>query len=331
MEAIVFTEANKVTSMEIDDPVVGAYDVIVDVKASGICHTDIEILKGNYGSSAFPLAPGHEFAGAISAIGSNVTDFKVGDRVVVDPNLECGECRSCKKGWAHLCENLGAYGVSVNGGFAEKCVVDVSAIHSIEDLPFELAALAEPLGCVLNGLDAAQVERAENALIFGAGPIGLLLAIAMRQAGVTEVMMVDIEQSRLDFAESLGFKSFMSGSAELDKYHQAIDLVTDATGVTAVAGSLINYVANGGVALFFGVAPADERIEVSPFEIFRRQITLAGCHSLNHNIPEALEVVKANRETLSQLVSHRLSMQEISKTFEEGMPKNCLKVQWSNL
>jgi len=123
-------------------------------------------------------------------------------------------------------------------------------------MPFEIAALAEPLGCVLNGLEAAQSSRAENAMIFGAGPIGMLLALGLKAGG-----------------------------------NKSVDLVADATGVPAVAGKLTNYIANGGVGLFFGVCPSEAGIEISPFELFRRQLTLAGSHSLNHNIPEALSAL----------------------------------------
>ena len=114
-KAVIFSEPNKVTITDVDEPFVGDNDVLIQVKSSGICHTDYEILRGNYGSNSFPLIPGHEFAGMIAKVGSNVKDFKVGDRVVVDPNIGCDHCQACFRGWVHLCENLGAYGV-LDGG-----------------------------------------------------------------------------------------------------------------------------------------------------------------------------------------------------------------------
>ena len=158
MQSIVFADKNQVAFTNLPDPKPGADEVVVDVRASGICHTDIEVLRGNYGTSAFPLVPGHEYAGEVSAVGADVTRVSVGDRVVVDPNIECGTCRACQRGWAHMCETLGAYGVTQNGGFADRSVVKASAVHSIGEMPFEIAALAEPLGCVLNGLEAAQSD-----------------------------------------------------------------------------------------------------------------------------------------------------------------------------
>ena len=161
MRAILFPKKDEVKALDLPDPVAGANDVIVRVRASGICHTDIEVLKGNYGSSAFPLVPGHEFSGVIAEVGAGVTGLRSGDAVVVDPNLECGTCDACERGYAHLCERLGAYGVTVNGGFAEYCMVKASAVHPIHDLPFHLAALAEPMGCVLNGVEAADGANAD--------------------------------------------------------------------------------------------------------------------------------------------------------------------------
>ena len=327
MQAVLFTGRDEVALADVPDPHPGPGEVVVEVHASGICHTDIEVLRGNYGTSAFPVVPGHEYAGVIAELGEGVEGLRVGDRVVVDPNLECGSCRACRKGWAHLCEALGAYGVTRHGGFADRSLVRSAAVLPIGDMAFEIAALAEPLGCVLNGLEAARAERATNALIFGAGPIGLLLAIGMKVAGVRDIALVDLDESRLAFAESFGFGAVAAGSADLEAWREATDLVADATGVTAVAGNLIRYVASGGTGLFFGVCPSDARIEIAPFELFRRQITLAGSHSLNHNIPQALSALRAFGDDIGRLVSHRLPLDEVAKVFDGKAPRGSLKIQ----
>ncbi|MEP6433275.1 MAG: alcohol dehydrogenase catalytic domain-containing protein, partial [Lentilitoribacter sp.] len=293
MRAIVFTQKNVVSIQELPDPHPSNDEVVVQVHASGICHTDIEVLRGNYGSSAFPVVPGHEYAGTIVEVGAGVTGIKIGDRVVVDPNFECGKCRSCQKGWTHLCKDLKAYGVTHHGGFAEKSLVKSSAVHPIGDMPFEIAALAEPMACVLNGLDAAKAKIAQNALIFGAGPIGLLLAIGMRVQGVQDIYVVDLNQDRLDFTKSMSFNPVLANSSELEALRQGVDLVVDATGVPAVAESLTHYIADGGVGSFFGVCPSDVTIKIKPFELFRRQLSLVGSHSLNHNIPQALDIIRS--------------------------------------
>lgn len=327
MEAISFPARNEVAFGTLPDPVAGAGEVVVEVKASGICHTDYEVLKANYGTGAFPVVPGHEYAGVVAEVGPDVRDIRNGDRVVVDPNIECGQCRACRKGWAHLCETLGAYGVTTNGGFARFSVVKASAVHPIGDMDFGTAALAEPMGCVLNGVNAVHDATMETALVFGAGPMGLLFANALRLRGTSDITFVDIDNARLELATSLGFAAVPAGSSELERFRHASDLAVEATGVPQVAGGLIDYIANGGKGLFFGVCPSDARIEVSPFEIFRRQITLAGTHSLNHNIPEALDVIAGCSNDMARIVSHRLSLQDTAEILASKPPGGSLKIQ----
>jgi threonine dehydrogenase-like Zn-dependent dehydrogenase len=261
-----------------------------------------------------------------------VTSVKPGDRVAVDPNIPCGHCAACRKGLTNLCATLKAYGVTENGGFAEYSLVKVDHLHSIGDLDFATAALAEPLACVLNGLGAAGVEasRPSSALVFGAGPIGLLMALSLKAKGVAEVGIADISEPRLAFAEALGLPPFVSGSEQLAARSKSFDFVADATGVAKVVEGMIGFTADGGTALIFGVCAPDARIAVAPFEIFRRQIRLAGSHSLNRNIPQALEILSHDDGTMSRLVSHQLPLAEMLPFFSRhsGDPST-MKVQFS--
>jgi threonine dehydrogenase-like Zn-dependent dehydrogenase len=327
MKAVWFPARDAVEVGALPDPVAGPGEVVVAVRASGICHTDFEVMRANYGEGAFPVVPGHEYAGEIAEIGAGVTGLAIGDRVVIDPNLECGECRACRRGWAHLCEKLGAYGVTVHGGFAERSVVKAEAVHPIGDLSFTAAALAEPMGCVLNGLSPLEGRIVERALVFGTGPMGLLLGLALRTRGAAEVLMVDTNLARLEMAAGFGLDALEAGSERLADLRHGCDLVVDATGVPAVAAGLIDYAANGGAALFFGVCPQDARIPVSPFEVFRRQLSLFGTHSLNHNIPEALAALAAIGPAAERVATHRLSLDEIAGVFRNGPPAGAMKVQ----
>lgn len=328
MRAIVFTGKNQVSFTDLPDPEPGPGDVVVEVRASGVCHTDYEVLKDNYGTGAFPVVPGHEYAGVVVKTGPDVAHVSVGDRVAVDPNFECGTCRACRRGWAHLCENLSAYGVTTHGGFAEHSLVSEANVHRIGDMSFSRAALAEPMGCVLNGVDAVHAPWMEQALIFGAGPMGLLMGLALQAEGMSNVTFCDISESRLELAASFGFDAVASGSDSLKNWHHRADLAVEATGVPAVAAELTNYITNGGKGLFFGVCPSTANIDVSPFEIFRRQLTLAGSHSLNHNIPRSLEVISRLGAGADKVVSHRAPLQEVSQFLAGAPPDNSLKVQW---
>lgn len=328
MKAALFTAKNEVSFTDLPDPEAGPGEVVVQVKASGICHTDYEVLKDNYGTGAFPVVPGHEYAGVIVDVGQDVTGVKTGDRVAVDPNFECGKCRACRRGWAHLCENLGAYGVTVHGGFAGLSRVSANNVHPIGEMSFSQAALAEPMGCVLNGVDAVFEPWMEEALIIGAGPMGLLMGMALKSMGIANIAFSDISESRLDLATQFGFEAIASGSDDMKAWHHRADLAVEATGVPAVAAGLTGYLANGGKGLFFGVCPSDARIEISPFEVFRRQLTLAGSHSLNHNIPRSLEIIDGLSAQIDGVVSHRLPLGEISDILANKPPSDSLKVQW---
>lgn len=327
MKATTYQSLGEIQNSVIEDPTPAANEVLIHVHASGICHTDIDILYGRYGSSTFPLVPGHEYAGKIVATGEAVSNFKEGQRVVVDPNIHCGLCRACKKGLTNLCEKLGAYGVTKNGGFAEYSAVHQDNVVPIaDDIPYGRAALAEPVGCVLNGIGAIDADTVDNALIFGAGPIGILMALALRTKGVSDITMADINESRLELAKSFGLKGVAAGSSELDSFHRSVDLAADATGVPKVAEGLIDFTADGGNVLFFGVCPPGETISVSPHDVFRRQIRMLGTHSLNHNIPDALKAIEEIGSDIGRLVSHQVELSDVKGFLEKSDHSNTLKI-----
>ena len=327
MRAIVFPSRGEVILADRPDPRPGPGEALIEVGASGICHTDLEVLAANYGTGAFPLVPGHEYAGTVVELGPGTDGPAPGTRVAVDPNLECGRCRACRRGDAHLCEALQAYGVTRDGGFAERSVVRAAALHPIGDLPFHVAALAEPMGCVLNGVDAAWNPSRRSALIFGAGPMGMLMAIALEGRGMEEIALCDVDEARLELAASFGFVALPSGSDALERRRRGIDLAVDATGVPAVAAGLTDYAASGGAVLYFGVCPSDARIAISPFDVFRRQLTIAGSHSLNHNVPQALAALRGQGPDIGRLVSHRLPLEEVAAILRGRAPHGSLKVQ----
>ncbi|THV15827.1 zinc-dependent alcohol dehydrogenase family protein [Rhizobium rhizophilum] len=292
---------------------------MIRIRASGLCHTDIDVLHGRYGASAFPVIPGHEYAGEIAAVAADVKGFGAGDRVAVDPNLPCGTCPSCRRGLTNLCKDLKAYGVTHDGGFGQYSLVRAAQLHRIGDLAFDAAALAEPLACTLNGLSTAGVATGSyvpsNAIIFGAGPIGLLMALALRAKGTRTVTVADVNEHRLAFASDLGLETAISGSGKLASRRHGFDFVADATGVPTVVEKMIDLVEDGGTALLFGVCPPTETIAIHPFEVFRRQLKIVGSHSLNRNIPEALEMLQADDGQMARLVSHRLPLDEMLPYF----------------
>lgn len=334
MEAICYTEKGIAVTKALPLPEMRPGHALVRVRAAGLCHTDIDVLHGRYGEGRFPLVPCHEYAGVIEAVAGDVSSLAVGARVVVDPNLPCGTCRACRKGMTNLCRDLKAYGVTEDGGFAEYSLVRTDHLHEIGNLDFNLAALAEPLACVLNGLGSSGLRAGaagtETALVFGAGPIGLLLALSLKAEGVSSVTVADINEGRLAFAERLGLETAVSGSEALAGRRRSFDFVADATGVARVVEGMIDFATDGGTVLVFGVCSPDQRISIAPFEIFRRQIRFAGSHSLNRNIPQALDLLRRDTGAMAQLVSHRLPLGEVLPFItKKSADPATMKVQFS--
>lgn len=332
MQAILFQSGGRVECGRTDLPSPQQGEVLLRLRAAGLCHTDYEILRGNYGAQAFPLIPCHEFSGEIHALGAGVTAWQVGARVAVSPNLGCGSCDACRNGRINLCSALGAYGVTQDGGFAEYCVLRAERLVDIGALPFDIAALGEPLGCVLNGLSPLAHPLAQGtirtALIFGAGPMGMLMALALKDRGVGQVMLCDPDPARRVFAGSFGFDAYDVAGHGLDALRQACDLVVDATGRADVAGALIDYARNGGHLLFFGVCPSDQTIALSPFEMFRRQISAYGTHSLNDpDLPAAIKMLTRIGPVARSLISHVLSLDEMAQVLRSKPPAGALKMQ----
>src|SRR4051812_40821737 len=237
MKAVIVDEPGKFHVDQVPDPEFGPKDVVVKVGACGICGTDIHIIDGEFPPTKYPIIPGHEFGGTVVAVGEDVTGVKVGDRVGVDPTLNCGECYFCQRGMGNLCERWNAVGVTTTGGFAECVAVPERTVYPLPDgLSFAEAALVEPVSCVVHGFHMLQPRVGDSYLIYGAGPMGLQNAQVARFNGARVVAIVDINPSRLDIARSFGFEIL---GASLDDVRsvapRGFDIVIEATGKTKVA------------------------------------------------------------------------------------------------
>lgn len=160
MKAAVFYQAADLRILDIPKPTPKTGEVLLKVKACGICGTDVHIYHGDEGAAATPAGTvlGHEFAGIVEAVGEGVTSVKVGDRVCVDPNKLCNECPYCKAGIGHFCEHMIGIGTTIHGGFAEYCAVPQSQVYKIADTTtYEMAAMTEPVACCVHGIDLCEI------------------------------------------------------------------------------------------------------------------------------------------------------------------------------
>lgn len=316
-----------------DAPEPGPDDVLIRVHAAGICGTDIHILKGEY-EARYPLIPGHEFSGEIVGLGERVTRFKVGDRVTADPNIPCNRCPACQRNEPNQCENLAAVGVTRNGAFADYVVVPEGNVFAIGDLSFAAAAMVEPLACVAWGLERLRIPPGASALVFGAGPMGCLLAQALHSSGASRVVVTDIVPYRLALAADLGATETVLAGDRQDRQITSIEpdgynLVVDATGIPQVLERAFGYLRARGTLWVFGVTPRDARVSFSPYEVFRKDLTILGSFAVNRTFQESIAMIRSGRVKVEPLISHTLPLEDFAQGFELAQtdPKR-MKVQY---
>ena len=312
MKAAQITQPNQLEIIEIPIPEPKADELLVRVMASGICGTDIHIFRGEY-LGDYPVVPGHEFSGVVEAVGSDVTRFQAGGRVAVEPNIACDNCYNCLNNRHNFCENWSAVGVTRPGGMAQFVCVPEKSVFDIGDLPFEYGAFMEPLSCVLHGIERLQPKLASDIVIFGAGPIGILLLQILQLEGAAEITIVYKNLSRAKFASQMGADQIYTSLDDLPR--DDYDVVVDATGVITVMSRCIDFVRQGGKVLLFGVPPAGEKMTMEAFPIFRKGLTILSSFTSLRNSYQAIDLLKHGRISLEGLISHHLVLDE----FEQGI------------
>lgn len=307
MNCIRILEPNRVELAQIPTPQPREDEVLIRVAASGICGTDIHILRGEYMGS-YPVIPGHEFSGTVVEAGRAVTRFRPGDRVAVEPNIPCDNCFECLHNRQNFCLNWQAVGVTLPGGMAEFVAVPEKQVFLTGELPFEQAAFVEPLSCVLHGLEKLALKPGETLALLGAGPIGIQLLRAARLQGLTAISVAERNPARLAFARQSGADQAFSSLDELrpDGY----DAVIDATGAPAVMRRSIDLARPGGRVLWFGVPPAGQEMTFEPFKVFRKGLAIYGSFTSLRNSYQAVDLLRSGRLQVGDIVSHRLPLDE---------------------
>ena len=307
MQAAVIKAVGEVAVITVEDPTPQPRDVVVQVAACGICGTDLHILEGEFAPS-LPIIPGHEFAGTIVAVGSHVTELKPGQKVAVDPSLYCNECHYCRLGRNNLCERWNAIGVSVPGGAAQYALAPVANCVVLPDhVRVEDAALIEPLSCAVRGYDVLSSQLGSHILIYGSGTMGLMMLQLAKRCGAASVDVVDINPSRLETAITLGCSSAVTSADELER-PRGWEVVIDATGAPAAIQDGLTRVAPGGTFLQFGVTATSARVEIEPYHIYNKEITITGSMAVLHSFERATELFATGLLDPDVFISDRLPL-----------------------
>lgn len=315
MKAAVLTEKMNLEIQELPLPEPLDHEVIVKVKACGICGTDQHIYHGQPGSAEvqFPIVLGHELSGEIVQIGKNVTQFKIGNRVSIDPNMYCGTCDYCRGNRVHLCDNLQAIGVTRNGGMGEYCAVPAANCYTLPDeLSYEEGAMIEPLGCVLHGFNQIKMWPGASVLIIGGGYIGLMMMQVAKMYGASPIVVSEPDSTKHNLAIQLGASEAIKPE-ELESKRDGFDIVIECVGRKESMTQAVNMAKKGGTVLLFGVSAPDTKIEVQPFDIFSKELTIKGSFINPHTHDLAISLVQQGKIQIKPLLSHQFSMQELPK------------------
>ena len=308
-------------------------EVLVRVEACGVCGTDVHVYRGQF-PARFPLTAGHEFAGVVEGVGDGVSTLEVGDRVAVDPNIPCGTCRPCRRGLVHLCRDLSAIGVTRDGGFATHCVVPARQAHGLpETIPFWVGAMAEPAACCVHGIERARIRSGDTVVVIGAGMIGLILLQLAQLQGAAITIVSELNANKREEAKRLGAEQVVDprdedlGAAVEDATGASgADVVIECVGSQETAQQAVDLAGEGGRVLIFGVAPQEARVALSPYEVYRKELTITGSFTNPFSQARALALLASGRLKIEELISHRLPLESVTRGIELVESGEAMKV-----
>jgi threonine dehydrogenase-like Zn-dependent dehydrogenase len=317
---------------EVDVPKVEAGDVLVQMKATAICGTDISLLENRYKGKKpvpIPIIPGHEGVGIIADIGRDVKNFKVGDRVAFEALQGCGQCIDCKLGNKNMCQYWEHLGLTCNGTFAEYILVPQDLVHKLPDnISFKNASCLEPVGLTVRSLANVKPVLGETAAIIGPGKIGLFHLQALKASGVSEIFVIglDKDKKRFEIAEKLGVSVIINGSNE-DPVKKVMEL-TEGRGVDIVIETAnspkcfsmsIELAASKARISTFGLYP---EATISPLSVIRKGLTICGDVALlTKHFLRAIRWVEINKVLAEPVITRSFSLEqaeEAIRVFKEG-------------
>ncbi|MBM6401867.1 zinc-dependent alcohol dehydrogenase family protein [Phycicoccus sonneratiae] len=323
MRAVVYDAPRSLGVREVPRPVAAPGEVVVDVDLAGVCGTDLHLHEGGFFAS-FPLTPGHESTGTVRSVGAGVAHLRPGQRVVVDNASACGRCPECSRGDHLFCEQFLSLGVNAPGGFAESLLSPAHKVYPADDLPPEVAVLAEPLACAVHGMDALGLRPGADVLVVGAGTTGLLLAQLLLHGGAGRVTVAAPTPFKLELAEAYGVDRVVRvtrDAAETARTLAALqpggfDVTVDVTGVAPVVATLPDLTATNGTVFVYGMCDEDARIPLSPYDVFRRQLTVKGSFAQVDCMDRSLALLRSGRVRTEGLVTHRFGLDEYPLALE---------------
>jgi 2-desacetyl-2-hydroxyethyl bacteriochlorophyllide A dehydrogenase len=331
MKGLVLTGVKKMEIQDLPTPEVKADEVLVQTKYAGICGTDHALYNGLPGSANAvpPIVLGHENSGVVSAIGSNVTNVKVGDRVTVDPNIYCGQCFYCRTGRPELCDHLSAVGVTRNGGLAQFFTAPSSVVYPLPDnVSFKAAATIEPISCAVHGVQLLHLTPYDKALVIGDGFMGQLFVQILQAYGVHQVDLAGIIDDKLKLNKDR-FNVKNTFNTTRDTLPSDYDVVIEAVGKPQTQEQAVNATRKGAQVLMFGVGHPDAHFEMNTYEIYQKQLTIQGSFINPNAFEDSIALLASGKLDVDPLISHVLELKDVEAVLQgkvDGISKAVVKI-----
>ncbi|WP_237226915.1 galactitol-1-phosphate 5-dehydrogenase [Rubinisphaera sp. JC750] len=327
MKAMLLSEYKHLELTDMPKPEVGPRDVLIAVQACGVCGSDIHGYDGSTGRRIPPLIMGHEAAGVIEEVGSEVRSFQAGQRVTFDSTVSCGNCQYCRAGRINLCNNRKVLGVSCgeyrqHGAFAEYVVVPEHIVYELpDDLPFEHAAMIEAVSVAVHAANRTPVKLGQSCVVVGTGMIGLLCVQAMKKAGCGTIIAIDLDDSKLALAKELGATHAINGKAEdlIDQVKQltggeGADIAVEVVGATVTIQTAINALRKGGhLTLVGNLSP---NIELPLQSVVTRELSVSGSCASAGEYPECIALMTSGDIQVEPLISLKAPLEDGPALFE---------------
>ncbi|MDR0267984.1 2,3-butanediol dehydrogenase [Paenibacillus sp.] len=339
MKAAVWYAAKDIRVEEAKEPVIEAGSVKIRVEWCGICGSDMhEYLAGPItipvdqphpiSGAIAPVIMGHEFSGQVVEVGEGVQRIKVGDRVCVEPIINCGTCDSCRKGLYNLCEKLGLHGMSGNGGgFSEMTVVKEHMVHKIPDhVSYEQGALVEPVAVALHAVRQSKLKSGDNCVVFGLGPIGLAVIQCLKASGATKVVAVDIAPERREKALSLGATHAVDPLKEnvtevvRELTGKGADVCFEVAGVEPTLASAVDCVKQNGQVMIVSLWEKNPSIAMN--SLVFKEIDIKGTICYRDIFPAVIEMMADGRLQSEKLITNKIKLDDITENGFEAILKN---------
>ena len=320
---------------DLPTPHAGPGELVLRNQVCGVCGTDVHIYHGEPGSADVnpPVVLGHEYSGEVVEVGKGVTGFAVGDHVTVDPNIYCGHCAYCQNGKKQLCPSMEAIGVTRDGGFAQYSLIPASQAFKLEPtVPWEAAAMAEPLACCLHGIDLAGIQVGDKVCVVGGGAIGLLMVQLAKLSGASQIVLSEPNEKRRQVGLQLGANAALDPTRPdaQEAFAQVLDgganVVIECVGNVPAVKSAFQFAGKGATVLLFSVPKVDATFDLPLFDVYKKELTIKGSFVNPDTHARAVALINSDKVDFDPIITHRFTLDQLPEAIAMQMSDASIKV-----